>query len=226
AGARRSRLAHISQSSSEAEAGKGKGSRRAPTPAASSLAPAFGKEKAKSPDESREQGVHDARMQKCPPGRLLFAGPGRQRDVERCGRFTILTAGNRVDPSLVGRTCPASALGDVQTNAGRGPQGLIAQATVADGRLPHRLEQFASLLVSDQFLKGKISKVRHRRLLSRAQRGAGDDERLESRETHTPKAQAFSFLKCRRQCQRRRRWRAPASLSLSRSRLALSDWHR
>jgi len=54
----------------------------------------------KPPDEPREQGVHGARVEKCPPGRLWLAGPGGQRDVERCRRFSLMAASRIASSSL------------------------------------------------------------------------------------------------------------------------------
>src|SRR5439155_7419330 len=83
---------------------------------------------------------------------------------------------------------------DVQAHARGSAQRLIAQAAVADRGLPHCRQELASLLISEQFFKWKISKVRHRRLLSKAERGGGDDERLESREI-TAEGEGFFFPK-------------------------------
>src|SRR5438067_2786756 len=92
----------------------------------------------------------------------------RQSDVEGGRSLAILAPGDRVDPRLVGRARTASAFGDVQADAGRSSQRLIPQAALRNGRFANGVEQLSRLLVSMQFLKGKISKVRHRRLLSKS----------------------------------------------------------
>src|SRR5205814_4630935 len=78
--------------------------------------------------------------------------------------LAILAASDGIDPRLVGRPCTARALGDVQTDAGRSAQCLIPQAALRDGRFTNSIEKLSRLLVGKQFFKGKISKVRHRRL--------------------------------------------------------------
>jgi hypothetical protein len=117
----------------------------------------------------------------------------RQGNVEGRRNLAILAAGDPVDPRLVGSTGAASSLGDIEADAGRSPQRLISQAALRDGGFAHSVEQLARLLVGTKLFKGQISKVRHRRLLSKSGAGAGDDERRESREAVAPKAQAFSF---------------------------------
>src|SRR5438067_3517667 len=123
----------------------------------------------------------------------------RESDVEGGRSLAILAPGNGIDPRLVGRARTTSAFGDVQADAGRRAQRLVPQAELRNCRFAHSIEQLSRLLVSMEFLKRKISKVRHRRLLSRAQRGAGDDERTGIPRDLRAEGAGFSFPTCGRQ---------------------------
>src|SRR5205085_166032 len=126
---------------------------------------------AKSANETRKQRVDRASMHDATPSRLFPASCGGQSDVECGSRLAILAPCNRVDASLVSGPGAPRSFGDVQANTGGSAERLIAQAAIGDGSFPDGLEQLASLLVREQLFKGKISKVRHRRLLSKAERG-------------------------------------------------------
>jgi len=92
-----------------------------------------------------------------------------ERDVESRGDLAVLPPSDGIDPRLVGRPCTAGALGDIQTDAGRSAHCLIPQAAHRDCRFTDSIEKLSRLLVSDQLFEWKISKVRHRRLLSKAE---------------------------------------------------------
>src|SRR5258706_10625698 len=127
--------------------------------------------------------------------RLRETEPASDRDVESRGDLAILAASDGIDPRLVGRPCTAGALGDVQTDTRHSAHCLIPQAALRDGRFTNSIEELSRLLVSDQLFEWKTSKVRHRRLLSKAERGAGDDERLECPETARAEGEGSSFPK-------------------------------
>src|SRR5258705_9780109 len=126
------------------------------------------------------------------------AEPSSQGDVESRGDLAILPASDGIDPRLVGRPCTAGALGDIQTDTRRSAQCLIPQAALRDGRFTNSIEKLSRLLVSDQLFEWKISKVRHRRLLSRAEQEPAMTNDWNPLKQSAPKAKALSFPKCRR----------------------------